>query len=343
MQNFLSKAPEERRLVFEQTEARIGLPARSIEKDFWVCWTLRQLFELPEFGDHLTFKGGTSLSKAWKLIERFSEDIDLVFGKDFLGFGGERDPEAASSNNKRKEGIAALKEECSRRIRETFMPMLRGRLEAALPANEKWDLHMDVTDAERQTVLFDYPTCWPGGTGRYLAPTVKIEMGARSDDWPAQEVEIISYAAETFPEMIPDQLCRVRVLAAERTFWEKATLLHEETCRPVDKPRKRPMARHYYDLWCLICAGTGAKAMEDEALFQRVVEHRQKFFPWTWVDYATMRRGSLRIVPLESQVGEWRKDYEQMRSEMFFGPTPSFDEILEVVGAFQREFNKGPA
>ena len=100
------------------------------------------------------------------------------------------------------------------------------------------------------------------------------------------------------------------------------------------------MARHYYDLWCLIGRGVAAKAGADEALFKRVAEHRQAFFPWSWVDYATMRRGSLRLLPAEGRLESWRRDYEAMSSSMFFGKVPSFDDILEAVGAFGRRFNE---
>ena len=176
MEGFISKPAAERRVFFEQTEARIGLPARSVEKDFWVCWTLRQLFELQDFGDHLTFKGRTSLSKAWKLIERFSEDIDLVFGKEFLGFGNERNPEAAPSKGKRKEAVKALKEECSRRIQEDLAPALQKRLQAALPSTENWRLYPDETDPDHQTLMFDYRPM----SCRSRRPFVSIACQAKS-------------------------------------------------------------------------------------------------------------------------------------------------------------------
>jgi hypothetical protein len=113
-----------------------------------------------------------------------------------------------------------------------------------------------------------------------------------------------------------------RTLAAERTFWEKALLLHEETFRPADKPRALRLARHYYDLWCLIGRGVAGKAGADEELFKRVAEHRQAFFPWSWVDYATMRRGCLRLLPAEGHLQSWRRDYEAMSGSMFFGKVP---------------------
>ncbi len=340
MRDFIIRSREERRLIFEQAEAALGLPARSIEKDFWVCWTLSLLFSLPGIGEHLTFKGGTSLSKAWRLIERFSEDIDIVFDRAFLGFGDVRSPEAAESAKKRKDSLKALRQECSRCIRESLRPSLEAALRESLSVGEGWALYPDPSDEGGQTLLFDYPSCWTRDVVSYVAPAVKIEMGARSDDWPAQSMKITPYVAEAYPGLFQKAACVVMVLAAERTFWEKATLLHEENFRPEDKPRKRPMARHYYDLWCLIHSGVAARAMADQELFDRVVEHRRIFFQWTWMDYSTMKRGSLRIVPLEGQVPSWRIDYDAMRSEMFFGKAPSFEEMLRVVQDFEDEFNR---
>ena len=128
--------------------------------------------------------------------------------------------------------------------------------------------------------------------------------------------------------------------AARRTFWEKAMLVHEENFRPADKPRKVRLARHYYDLWCLINKGVAAQAMADSGLFQRVAAHREIFFRWSWVDYSTLRHGSLRLIPSDDQLAAWRQDYQIMRGEMFFGDVPKFDAILRVVGDFEKRFNQ---
>jgi predicted nucleotidyltransferase component of viral defense system len=203
----------------------MGLDAASVEKDFWVCWTLREIFALPGIGGHITFKGGTSLSKAWKLIQRFSEDIDLIVDKEVLGFGGDAAPDNAPSNKQRKARLEALMRSCRDWVQGTIQP----------------------------------------------------------------------YVTEHFPTLDPSPSFPVRVLAAERTFWEKACLLHEETFRPPGKVRKSRMARHYYDLCCLLSAGIGKKALAQTALFQRVAEHRELFFRYSWVDYTTHKPGSFRL------------------------------------------------
>lgn len=246
MDAFLKMATDERRLLCEQAQSKLGLRAGSIEKDFWVCWTLRELFNLPEWGEHLTFKGGTSLSKAWQLIDRFSEDIDVVIERAFLGFGGE-----ALSNNQRKK----LVKTCSQRIHHELKPALEDRIRRALP--EGWSLTVAAKDEDpdEQTIFFEYPSAF-GAQAGYVEARVRIEMGARSDTEPSESPAIQPYVAAAFPEILGESSFTVRTIAARRTFWEKAMLLNEETFRPEDKlPRKPRMARHYYDLWCLVNKG----------------------------------------------------------------------------------------
>ncbi len=338
MDSYISMSSDDRRSYCEEAAGKLRLPAQSIEKDFWVCWTLRELFSLPEWGQNLTFKGGTSLAKAWKLIERFSEDIDLVIGRDFLGFGGENSPDHASSKKQQKKRLGDLKAVCQQRIRELLQPSFRDLLVERLPKGLSWKRERDDNDPDDQTLLFNYPTAFPGAG--YIQPVVKIELGARSDTEPSVAHAIQPYLAEAFPDLLHSEAFAVQTVLAERTFWEKAMLLHEETYRPPGKPRKARLARHYYDLWRLITKGVAAQAMASPGLFDRVVAHSAIFFNRTWMDYSTLRPGALRLLPLDHQIQEWRLDYDSMRREMFFGEVPAFDEILRIVGEFERRFNQ---
>ncbi len=319
----------------------MGLQAVSVEKDFWVCWTLRELFSMPSVREHLTFKGGTSLSKAWKFIERFSEDIDIIVDKVALGFGGDAAPDRAPSKKQRRERLEKLMEASRQWVQGTLQPALDARLRETL-GDAGWRLEVDPDLADGQCLLFHYPALFTATTAGYVRPVVKIELGARSDDWPHETKVIQPYVIEFFPAFDPDATFSVNVLAAERTFWEKACLLHEETFRPADKPRKHRMARHYYDLWCLLRAGVGERAIADMALFRRVAEHREIFFRLGWVDYSTHRPGTFRLIPPEQHLGNWRDDYQEMLGPMFFGEVPTFEEILRVVGEFEQLFNRQP-
>lgn len=333
------KLPRQDRLeLFDEVNGRIGLSQRSLEKDLWVCWTLRELFSLPEVGDNLFFKGGTSLSKAWGLIDRFSEDIDVVVDRNYLGFGGTEGPEHAPSKSKQRARLDALRAVCQNCIATKIKPRLTESLKA-LQLDDAWNLEADAADPDGQTLLLHYPSEFQVDV--YMRPTVKIELGARSDIEPFETPEIQPYVATVFPEMPGSDPFRIRVVSARRTFWEKAMLLHEEKFRPEGKAMKTRLARHYYDLWCLIQKGVAAQAVADKGLFERIAAHREVFFRWAWMDYNTLRQGTLQLLPLETQRPVWEADYEAMREHLFFNESPSFDEILRNVGEFERTFNLG--
>jgi len=324
--------------ALEVAASELGRPAHLLEKDIWVVWTLDAIYK-SMLGEALTFKGGTSLSKAYKLIERFSEDIDLVVDKDALGFGGDAAPDKATGSNERRRRLDRLMETCRVWVQGDLQSALNGYIAEHLGTREGWKLEVDPHMDDGQCLLFHYPSAFPAQETGYVRPVVKIEMGARSDVWPADTRAITPYIAEGLPQAIPDATFSVNTLAAERTFWEKAMLLHEETFRAEDKPRQERMARHYYDLWCLITRGVADHAMADRELFERVAAHRQTFFKLGWVDYSTLRPGTLRLTPPPDAIKSWREDYKKMQDTMFFGERPSFDDMLRVVGGFEQRFN----
>lgn len=338
MDDFLQLTETRRLFAFQQVDESMGLQAVSVEKDFWVCWTLRELFLLPGIGSHLTFKGGTSLSKAWKLISRFSEDIDIIVDKEVLGFGGKEAPDQAPSNSQRKVRLEKLMGSGKTWVQSTLQPAFKSRIDEALGAHG-WKLEVDPDMPDGQCLLFYYPSVFPPNRAGYVRPVVKIELGARSDDWPNEEKRIQPYVIECFPALDPHPGFTIRVLAAERTFWEKACLLHEETFRPANKPRKLRMARHYYDLWSLLRAGVGHRALSQMDLFHRVAEHRELFFRFSWVDYSSHKPGTFRLIPPEDHLVQWRTDYQEMLGPMFFGDTPTFEEIINEVSKFEKTFN----
>jgi hypothetical protein len=229
-------------------------------------------------------------------------------------------------------------EACKAWVQETLQPALKERMTTELGSAD-WSLEVDPDMPDGQCLLFQYPSVFERDAAGYVRPVVKIELGARSDDWPHSGRQIQPYVIDCFPQLDPDALCKVSILAPERTFWEKACLLHEETFRPEGKPRRIRMARHYYDLWCLLRAGIGEKALSDLELFHRVAEHREIFFRYSWVDYTTHRPGQFRLVPPAEHLANWRGDYKAMQGPMFFGDSPEFDELLGVVQQFEKTFN----
>ena len=245
-----------------------ALTAAIIEKDFWVCWTLKRIFTLPDPPAGLLFKGGTSLSKVFGVIERFSEDVDLSFDRAGLGFGGESDPLNATTGKRRKQGLEALTETCQRAIQERLLPQLVAAFGDALgePPSATWGLELDEDDPAGQTLLFRYPAenrSRAADEPAYIRPVVRLEIGARSDHWPVVEAIVTSYAAEAFPGVFKEAGCKVRVLAAERTFWEKATVLHMWHHAPAEKKFRDRQSRHYYDVVRLYEHELGKAAVRD--------------------------------------------------------------------------------
>ncbi len=254
----IAQAPEDERADLFRRAAGILRPERApaiIEKDFWVCWALHRLFDVLQFRPQLIFKGGTSLSKAYNAVERFSEDVDLSLSRRDLGFADDRDPEQPGISGKEsRRRIEALVDTCQRAIRDRLLPGLRDDF-ASIIGPSAWGVELDTIDP--QTVIFTYPGSELAGTlPEAIRPAIRLEMGARSDDWPAEEREIRPYAAEAFPAAFTVAAsCQVRALDAKRTFWEKATILHAEYHRPADKPLAAGMSRHYYDIYRVLPAG----------------------------------------------------------------------------------------
>lgn len=339
MDQFLRLPRDERNLYFVQTAERLRLSPQIVEKDFWVCWTLQALFALPSLGESLIFKGGTSLSKVYRIIERFSEDIDVSIDRASLGFGGDQDPAAAASAKERGRRIDRLKAACQRAVVEDVQPALATVIAAACGEASDWALRLDEDDPDRQTLLFAYPARVPASARAHLRPVVRLELGARSDHWPSAQAPIAPYVAQVFPAAFRAPAVAVKVLAVTRTFWEKATLLHAEHHRPPAKAMPPRLSRHYYDLARLIVAGVGEQAVADLELLQRVVAHKTVFFPSGWVRYAEARRGSLRLVPVPERTPALAADYNSMR-EMFFGEHLAFAEVLRILGEWEAEFNR---
>jgi hypothetical protein len=238
MQRFFSMPAERQAMAFAQAGATSGWNAGSVEKDFWVCVVLREVFALPRHGPNITFKGGTSLSKAWQLIDRFSEDVDLTIDRAGLGFGGDKAPEAAATGKEQKRRLKSMTTACQNAIRQKIAPALRQRLATFLPNSKPWSLEVDADDPDGQTLLFAYPVTQPSSIASYLRPVVKLEFGSRSDPWPTESRRIAPIVAERLPALFDAPGSMVRALRPERTFWEKAMLLHEERFRPAGKSRR---------------------------------------------------------------------------------------------------------
>ena len=336
--NGIARMPaRERADIFAETADRKGLSEAIIEKDFWVCWILKQLFSIEALSNRLLFKGGTSLSKVFHAINRFSEDIDLAVDYAALGFTGERDPRRGDiSRTRRAVILTEMMTECRRYVGNEFLNALRARCQEILGTGEAWSL--DVSEQDPNVVEFRYPTA---STKRlaYVAPQVVLELGTHAEFVPHDRFRIRSFAAEEFPKLVADGDVTVVTLLAKRTFWEKATILHAEYYRPPEKPLPDRYSRHYYDVALLAQGPIRSEALAEMTLLPQVVRHKETFYPSGWTRYDLARAGSLRLLPAKDRIRALEQDYRNM-GVMIFGEPPKFGTIMETLTALEQEINK---
>lgn len=335
MDSFAKKQTAERREIFQEAASRRDVLPIVIEKDFWVCWTLKRLFTAPQLAPYITFKGGTSLSKSYGLIERFSEDIDLTISREASPLNEVKDPmERDISGKERGRRIEALKESAQRFVGETILGCLTAQMTEALERGDDWQLLIDPDDPDRQTILFYYPQTATETAG-YVKPTIKLEFGARGGTEPQNETPIRPYVSEEFPSLFQEATCCPVTLSVTRSFWEKVTILHA-LCHG-SKMRDR-MSRHYYDTFMMDQKGVTEEALTDTALLDLVVQNKATFFRDPRASYDTAKIGTLRLVPEGETLQALKKDYKAME-EMFMAHFPSFDDIIERLIILEQRIN----
>ena len=326
----------QRKELFSETAARMKLPPGLIEKDFWVCWTIKHLFSVPEFKGHLLFKGGTTLSKVFSVIKRFSEDIDLAVDWEMLGFKGDRSPLQDLTRKKHDARLLEMRETCKKYIANDFLGTLQKRIDSTIAPAASCRLEVDAADG--QIVNFFYPTI----TDRvaYVRPAVRLELGTHAEFIPRDRYVIKPYAADHFPRVFEDASCPVTAIKAERTFWEKVTILHQEHHRTSAHQAPDRYSRHYYDVFMLASDPTIRKAaLADPGLLKRVVTHKERFFRSAWARYDLASPATFQLQPSEAWRDYLHKDYEKMKV-MLFGEVPIFEEILAGLQNLETDIRK---
>ncbi len=340
MDEFAKGSPEDRREAFQETSAQKGVSFQIAEKDFWVCWTLRRLFGLEKFDKYFVFKGGTSLSKVYNVIQRFSEDIDVAIEREFLVETKDGDFIGLSSKQ-RERNVEELDKRCRTMIETEILTQLKQAIALQLGASG-WSLKLDADDPYRQTILFEYPKSTSGEDKvgvQYVRPIVKIEFGARPTNEPSETHVIKPYVAELFPQLFNDPTVELKVLAAERTFWEKATILHELYNRPPEYIGRDRSSRHYYDLYQLIRHDHGWSALERVDILKSVVANKNAYFYRGGAKYDETLIGKFHLLPNERAMGGILSDYNKM-AEMIFGDPPKFENILSELGRLEPIMNE---
>lgn len=326
-------------MVLTQAANKTGLPVQAVEKDLWVTAVLRALFCLP-YANHLSFKGGTSLSKCWHLINRFSEDIDIAIDREFLGFGGTLSKTQISDK---------LRRAACTFVRETMQSDLMAQLYQYGISKEKFKANVNVTpvtttDPEVININYDSVLSFSinGMDGnQYIQPKVKVEVSGRSMSEPVKEIALNSMIDQIYPEApFAEQKFMVRAVLPERTFLEKVFLLHEEFAKPKDLIRVERMSRHMYDIGQMMKTPIAELAINDKDLYRQVVEHRRTFIGLRSFDYDTLYPATLNIVPPASIIEQWKIDYENMQLHMIYGESEPFDMLIENLTKLNTKINQ---
>lgn len=308
-----------------------GLDPQIIEKDWWVTAVLRALFSLP-YSESLSFKGGTSLSKCWKLIERFSEDVDIAVSREFLGFSGDLSKTQISDKLRRAA--------CSF-VRERLQFDVKDRLlEQGVPADcFTVDVNVtSITTTDPERIEIQYKSNF--SSNPYIKSHVIIEVSGRSMSEPLKPVELRSILEDNFPESpFVEQPIIVNAVIPERTFLEKICLLHEEFSRSPEQIRVDRMSRHLYDIIKITDTDIANRALSNRELWNSIVEHRHKFIGLKGFDYNTLTPDRIHIVPPDTIIEQWRKDYDVMREIMVYGDSPEFDDLIDQIRALNLKIN----
>lgn len=321
---------KERLEIFSATAEKMGVIDALIEKDFWVCFVLKAIFESEVLKDHLLFKGGTSLSKVYNLINRFSEDIDLILDWRVLGItdAAAWAHRSATQQDKFNAHIDALGRVY---VSETIKP----HLEKVLAEKTDGQMHLSINKDDGHVIAVHYP---PSFKHSYLLDYVKLEIGPRASRIPHEDAKIDPYAAQEYPHVFDTPTVTVRTIKSERTFWEKSTILHQIACFPEDKPPPPRSSRHYYDIFQMANAPVKASALADLNLLHDVAEFKSRFYRSPAAQYDLAKPGTFKLLPSSSKQASLREDYAKMR-EMIFGNIPDFSEIRKRLEALEEEIN----
>ena len=335
----VTAAPPDRLDLFLAAANRLGAPVNYVEKDFWVCWTLNALYrERPVGSPRLLFKGGTSLSKAYGLIQRFSEDIDITVFRDDLDEPATVEELEALSGKKRRARLEAIRDACRVYITGPLREFLQVQIAEA--TGGAGHIEIDAADPDGQTLLVWYPEIEPRDEA-YVRPAVRIESGAKSALDPHRSVTIRPYIAEdtTGLHLAVDN---VTTIEAERTFWDKVVIAHGlrrwYERRGVLRQAGQRVSRHYYDLHCLLRSEIGKPALADVDLGVDCVRHARLFFDRSDYDLSSAVPGTFAVAPTGAMVGALSSDYANTIA-MIFGEAPALKEILASADKIERALN----
>jgi len=338
MKKFFQLSEKDRIDIVNQTVIHKKLPPGAIEKDVWVTAVLRSLFALP-YSEHISFKGGTSLSKCWNVIERFSEDVDIAINREYFGFFGETFTIKQISKNLRKA--------CCKFCRNTLQfDLTKQMIEDGIDEN-MFSVSMNITDittVDPEKIFIEYKSLFVdkqiNNKENYIKPVVVLEINGRSMKEPLESVEIKSFIDETFAgKAFTDKSFAVSVVAPERTFLEKICLLHEEFSKQDERIRVNRMSRHLYDIARMLDTQIAERALNNTDLYKSIIAHRRMFIAMKDFDYETLNPVTINIIPPEFVITNWEDDYNKMQT-MIYGEYIPFNRLIDRIKELNEKINR---
>lgn len=329
LNDFYALEIEERKTVFLNTSRKLKMSEAIIEKDFWVCWCLKYLFHDFRYKDFICFKGGTSLSKVYHCIERFSEDIDLALDWKLLDISKEQVYEN-KSNRQQDFFNKKANEKTEDYLKNVWLPLMRADF-SNLFYND-FNLYIEETDP--QTICFQYPKTFEDAS---VLQIIRLEIGALAEPAPSSWNSMQAYIQDVYPNVIEDDV-HVKTVDVCRTFFEKITILHREAYR-INGNYPIRYSRHYYDVYQLIENGTATRALQDLAILKMVVSFKKKFYPCNWARYDLVLQGGCKLVPKENAIAYFEKDYKSM-SNMIYGESIPFETMMKRIQQYEGQLNK---
>ena len=330
--NFVQLSEQTKTNVFMETATRKAIPSVAVEKDWWVTTILRALFSLP-YAENLSFKGGTSLSKCWNLIERFSEDIDIAVNREYLGFVGVLSKTQISDRLRRAA--------CSF-TREVLQFDLKNKLKANGINSNLFFVNVNITPittTDPEIIEIIYQSLFDDND--YIKPVIKIEVSGRSMNEPLQPIKLQSFVDEAFINTsFVNPPFDVNAVVPQRTFIEKICLLHEEFAKRQESMRIERLSRHLYDLAQIMNTPIAQEALNNEQLYNSVIEHRRVFVGLKDFDYSTLAPKTIIITPPGNIIQQWKIDYEIMQKTMIYGNSLSFAELINKIRQLNEMINQ---
>lgn len=327
MFDLVNLPPNEIKIIIENTASKMDISNAIIEKDLWVSTLLYYLFSLSPWKNHLIFKGGTSLSKAFNIIQRFSEDIDLILDWRLLGYG-KNEPYENRSNTQQDKFNKQLTIRMSEYLKKTILPELSRDLSSLIN-------HKLLISIEDDVVIINYGSQYKD---KSILQTIRLEIGPLAAWMPSRKISITPYISDAYPKIFNNTSVKVNTITPERTFWEKTTILHREAFRSEASQMPQRMSRHYYDLYQISKSPYYEQALNQSNLLDEVASFKKKFYPQTWAHYDLAKIGTLKLYPPEYALNSLKRDYEKMKN-MFFDKYPNYNTLMKNILKIEKDIN----